>query len=401
MAYLTTSTQILKHIYLSPASGNTLTEQLENCYEQFNQKSIEKNYPKSSIVKQTVFIPVNNNTEYIQSKLKLIACAKDFFTLLPPTSIIAQSPENGSLLVEFTILEGLKQSQIFHHQNNKSTWIVIEHPEMKMIFATGSGDDSDTTGIMEQSETAFKTIQKILSEEKMEFSDIIRQWNYIEQILMIDTFNDSSNQHYQIFNDVRSKYYNKANFSHGFPSATGIGADCGGIIIDIIAVKIINNYSVVAIKSPVQLDAYSYSKKVLAENNIMKDFNRTTPKFERAKILVTPFNNWIFISGTAAIKGETSIPIHSVEHQTEMTIKNILSLISVENLKKHGINTAGEVEMNNLRVYIKYPKDIESVKELCTKYFSQTPVNYVVADICRPELLVEIEGFAVIGRIVA
>jgi len=126
----------------------------------------------------------------------------------------------------------------------------------------------------------------------------------------------------------------------------------------------------------------------------MKDFNKTTPKFERAKIVSTEGSNLIFISGTAAISGQKSLKQSCPEAQTEMTIQNILSLISTDNLQKHGISGHEKANINFLRVYVKYPKDIPSVRSVCLKYFSHIPISFVVADICRPELLVEIEGQA-------
>jgi enamine deaminase RidA (YjgF/YER057c/UK114 family) len=396
MAFKKSSGLIINSLCIEPHNGISVEEQLSDCYRQFFETHLFSPYSKSSVIKQTIFISVENNSEYIQSKEKLLSCAKDFFEVVPPTSVITQSPDNISVVLELTILEGFESHEIIHRRNGNSSWICIESADMKMIIATGNGEDLLISDILEQSETAFRKIQDVLTEENMKFSDVVRQWNYIEQIIKIDTHNNASSQHYQIFNDVRSKYYQQANFSKGFPSATGIGMDCGGIVIDIIAVKTENPDSVIAIKSPVQLDAYAYSKEVLAENNSMKDFSRTTPKFERAKVLAFPENKWIFISGTAAIKGQVSIPILSVDHQTEMTIQNILSLISPENLKNHGINTAEEVRMNNIRVYVKHRNDIPEVRSVCLKHFPLTPTNYVVADICRPELLVEIEALAFI-----
>jgi enamine deaminase RidA (YjgF/YER057c/UK114 family) len=267
---------------------------------------------------------------------------------------------------------------------------------MKMVFATSSGETSESNNIQQHSNTAFNQLQNILSEEKMAFSDVVRQWNYIEKITVNVNHNNSTSQHYQIFNDVRSKFYQQASFSTGFPAATGIGMDYGGIIIDIIAVQFGNKGSVIAVKNPVQLDAYTYSTEVLAENNTMSDFCRTTPKFERAKILITPENKWVFISGTAAIKGQVSNPGLSAEQQTEMTIQNILNLISPENLKKYGIEKGEKMSMSHVRVYVKNRADVQQVKAICLKYFPHIPVVYFVADICRPELLVEIEGQAVI-----
>ena len=173
--------------------------------------------------------------------------------------------------------------------------------------------------------------------------------------------------------------------------------DFGGIIIDVIAARFGDDSSVIAVKSPVQVDAYVYSKEVLADNHAMHDFCRTTPKFERAKIIATPENKWIFVSGTAAISGQTSDSQSSAGHQTEMTIQNIERLVSAENLQKHGIITSEKASFNFLRVYVKQREDMQQVKEICDRNYPNIPILYVVADICRPELLVEIEGQAQIN----
>jgi len=325
-----------------------------------------------------------------------LSCAKDFFEVIPPTSIISQSPVEGSLVVEFVHAHGVRPNELLYKHNDETSWLVVQRGMVKMIIAVGISNPAVLNDMAGQSNVAFSQLQNILTEEEMEFSDIIRQWNYIEQITTTVSHNDGNSQHYQIFNDVRSKYYRQASFNNGFPAATGIGMDFGGVIIDIIAAKLDKGWSVVALKSPVQLDAYSYTSEVLAENHVMKDFSRTTPKFERAKILITPEKKWIFISGTAAIVGQSSIQQPSAEHQTEMTIQNILRLISSESLLKHGVSPGEKSIVTYFRVYVKFSEDIQKVRETCLRYFPNVPMSFVVADICRPELLVEIEGLAVL-----
>ncbi len=395
MSFSTTTGLALNNLCISPRIGTTLADQLTDCYKQLTEYSIIKSFPRVSIVKQTVFISVANNAEYIQSKQKLLSCAKEYFEKIPPTSIIAQLPENGSLSLEITAIEGLMPDQINYRQNDDSTWLVVNRCGMKMIFASCTGEKYSNGTVLEQSQEAFSQVQNVLSTEGMRFSDIIRQWNYIEQITENVIRNNSTSQHYQLFNDVRSKFYNQDGFSNGFPAATGIGTDFGGISIDIIAAELGPDCRSVAIKSPVQQDAYKYTQEVLAENSCMSDFCRTSPKFERARVLVTPECKWVFISGTAAIKGQVSIPFKSAEVQTEMTIQNILSLTSPENLMKHGVGTGQKARLTHLRIYVKYPKDLKQVQETCRKYFPHLPAIYLIADICRPELLVEIEGLAV------
>jgi len=385
----------LNNLCFSPETGTSLSEKLADCYRQFFVES-KTNYKAHTVIRQTVFISAKSNSEYHQNKQKIFACAKLFFEELPPTSIIAQLPDNGSLILEIVCIEGLKPGDLTFKRNDVVSWLVLQQNSRKMIIAAGLSKNGESNCILQQSIHSFELLQHILEEEEMEFSDIIRQWNYIEKITAHADYNNSSSQHYQIFNDVRSKYYQQASFENGFPAATGIGMDFGGITIDFIAVKLENKSSIIGVKNPVQRDAYRYSKEVLAENNTMSDFCQTTPKFERAKAVITPEGKWLFVSGTAAISGEVSIMANSVEKQTEMTIQNILGLVSMENLQKYGINCGAEVALSYLRAYIKFKRDIPKVKEICRKYFPQIPITFVVADICRPELLVEIEGQAII-----
>ncbi len=396
MSYSKESELVLNNLCLFPLKGETHYDQLADCYRQLKEISMKKGFFLHEIIRQTIFIEATSNSEYLTGKQNLLACAKDFYDEIPPTSILVQSPENASLALELTYLTGISPDDITRRQNEQSSWIVFQRGPLKMVVASGLSQTTETTDILHQSEAAFGQLQNILLEEQMEFSDIVRQWNYIEQITGNFYHDNSSSQHYQIFNDVRSRFYESANFKNGYPAATGIGMDCGGIIIDVIAARFEDEKSIVAVKSPVQVDAFSYSKDVLAENHAMPDFSRSTPKFERAKILNTPESQLIFISGTAAIIGQVSNLKLSVAQQTEMTIQNIMSLISSENLFKHGIESTEDATITYLRVYVKHSKDLVQVKTICFNYFPFLPILYVVADICRAELLVEIEGQAII-----
>ncbi|MFY9151584.1 MAG: hypothetical protein WAO52_06210 [Prolixibacteraceae bacterium] len=397
MAYPVKTELFFKTRCFTPQSGISLCEKLMDCYQQFESVSSAAGKSGRSVLKQTLFIAADNYSEFAQSKQQLMNCANRHFNPLPPTSVISQSPEKDSLLLEINFTDTQNGAELGFRKNEESAWLVYETSEMKMVVASDLGKTEAPGHVLNQSIKAFTELQHILSAEEMDFSNIVRQWNYIEQITENVNHGDSCSQHYQIFNDVRSKYYQTAVFKYGFPAATGIGMDFGGVGIDFIAVKLKQDNSIIGIKSPVQFDAYNYSIEVLAENNTMNDFRCTTPKFERAKILITPEEKLIFVSGTAAIKGQESTSDFSVEVQTEMTIRNILSLIGSENLRKYGISGDEKAELNFLRVYVKFKNDLDRVKMVCEKFFPEIPVVFVVADICRPELLVEIEGLASIA----
>ena len=47
-----------------------------------------------------------------------------------------------------------------------------------------------------------------------------------------------------------------------------------------------------------------------------------------------------------------------------------------------------------LRVYVKRECDIPAVSTYMEEHYPAVPKHYLVADVCRPELLIEIEGVA-------
>lgn len=245
----------------------------------------------------------------------------------------------------------------------------------------------------EQAKFAFDAIKKILDVENLEFSDIVRQWNYIENIVIVESKEGTERQNYQIFNDIRSIYYETADFKLGYPSATGIGMKNGGIIIDFIAMENSKSVSIIPLKNPKQVDAHKYSQNQLVGDALKEVSQKTTPKFERGKAVSIDNYHMIYISGTAAILGEDTIPEDNVERQTVITIENIQELISIENLRNHGVK--GDLHpksISYLRVYVKNKEKIPAVKMICEQYFPHVPSLYLVADVCRDNLLVELEG---------
>ncbi|OFY96500.1 MAG: hypothetical protein A2309_08145 [Bacteroidetes bacterium RIFOXYB2_FULL_35_7] len=160
--------------------------------------------------------------------------------------------------------------------------------------------------------------------------------------------------------------------------------------------------------NPKQSDAHRYTGKNF--NNLLnpalirgnfrdksKSFNindeSDTPKFERGKIVITGETLDLYVSGTAAIIGEVSVS-GDIREQTKTTLDNITKLCSKENLEEHGLFIEGDLPLfSGVRAYIKYPQDIPVVEKMCRKKFGDVPILCVIADVCREELLVEIEAF--------
>ncbi|MDD5438819.1 MAG: AAA domain-containing protein, partial [Candidatus Omnitrophica bacterium] len=390
------------HSTIIPERGTVgAEEQLANCLAQIDR--IRREYartlqvPSENIViaKQDVFVHANDNTEFLDIKRAFATP----LSAMAPTTFIGEPPDDhNSITMEciFTIpmpdvtLEPKIKKVIYNGRPYFMRYNVMTANGIKRIYAGSLTTDSYASSMKEQSEGAFELMKAILTDEGMTFDDIVRQWNYLERI----TDKEGPEQRYQIFNNVRGVYYSSAPVN-GFPAATGIGTDHGGVVCEFFAVKTgrpRSEVGTVPMTNPLQIDAHAYSKRSLVGTAT------STPKFERAKAFVADGHAQIFISGTASIRGEETVGIGDAEEQTRITLENIAALISRENLEYHGIGVdADAVTLKNvsqLRVYVKYAKDLLSIQKVCQKMCPGIPIQYVIADVCRENLLVEIEGIA-------
>lgn len=381
-------------IYIIPRSGVTPLEQMQDCLQQLDQECNLKKIDLTNIIKQSVFIEANNMNDYYEkTDLFQLTINKFYKSVTPTTSFIAEAPadEKKVSLEVYFVDKSSNEIVITHKSVDDISYTVINNPYHKEIYAAGL-TTKYLNNIFEQAKGSFTQMQKILDNEKLSYSDVVRQWNFIDKIADKTEY-DPDRQNYQIFNDVRSLFYGTSNFVNGYPSATGIGTFTGGVTIDFIAVSSSGHLSIHPLNNPEQIDAYKYSDNVLVGKGIDETTRKTTPKFERGKLLKAKDYTRIYISGTAAVVGETTAHIDDVENQTLTTIENINKLLSPENLLKFGVhNKSKKLSFSYLRTYIKYPSDVESVKDLCEQHFSSDNFQYLVSDICRDDLLVEIEG---------
>jgi enamine deaminase RidA (YjgF/YER057c/UK114 family) len=263
---------------------------------------------------------------------------------------------------------------------------VIDHNSYKEIFVSGITGNNDED-IQRISDEAFSLMEKILEAENMDFSNIVRQWNYIEDITS-NSGDSQKYQHYQVFNDIRSEYYNKSKFNNGYPSATGIGAEAFGVIINFIAISNASNVKLIPVANPEQIDAHRYSQKVL----VGEEYHKTSPKFERGKLVITDEGSKMYISGTAAIVGEDTLFPGDVKKQTMVTVNNIKQLVKNGQILQSKDTQLDRNRYTYIRAYVKYKKDLDIVMEICEKHFTSECFQFLVSDICRDDLLVEIEG---------
>ena len=304
---------------------------------------------------------------------------------IPVTLIPQHLLPQGGLSLDIYALDGVSPARF--EVRDGVCYGVIEGESESMLFVEGVAASDFAATVAEQSHEVFTKLDSILSAYGYGVDDIVRQWNYIGNIVACR----EGKQNYQEFNDARSRYYAKGAWSKGYPAATGIGST-DGIVVGCIAFKRVDGKGIYPIDNPLQVAAHIYSKRVLIDDAV--DAVKSTPKFERAKLIETERGAICFVSGTAAIRGEESVDASSAKMQTIRTIENIEHLVSKENLERFG-SKPYELKYAYLQVFVKHEEDYAEVRQVVEEYYPNVAVVYTVADVCRSELLVEIEGILI------
>ncbi len=366
----------------------TFSSQSDDLHHAINEILYRITQEHANILRIVFFSHVDNNQDYLQLHKVIETCLKEHFTNISPLlSLVAQPPKSSILAAEITYLKNIGEKEIQYHTNKNLQYITITANNVKFLLTQGIRGNIDDN-VPQQSDHIFSAIRQILIQENIPLCNIVRQWNYIENI----TDNEGEHQRYQLFNNARSKFYASTQWIYGYPAATGIGTQSGGIMVELDAVvsKSDSKLEIISINNTLQIAAHDYSKNVL----VGETTTTNTPKFERAKYVCCREHETIFISGTASIRGEKTVYHHDVKMQTQITIENIVHLLSKETFEQYGVKTDNKPKIGLLRVYVKNHKNFEIVQQTVEELLPNIAVLYVQSDVCRPELLVEIEAIA-------
>jgi chorismate lyase/3-hydroxybenzoate synthase len=135
------------------------------------------------------------------------------------------------------------------------------------------------------------------------------------------------------------------------------------------------------IENPRQMSAYHYPPK----------FGRHSPIFSRACVLSESPGINLFVSGTSSIVGSETVHPGDVAAQTRETMANISALLEEAN---RVVGSARyRVDGLKFKVYVRQPSDLGAIETaLASSLPSSTAIVYLQADVCREDLLVEIEA---------
>jgi len=232
------------------------------------------------------------------------------------------------------------------------------------------GSQSDASNRTKQLTDLFQTAERLLEEQGAKYSDVVRTWFYLEDIVdWYDAFNRIRNLNYQKFGVMPSDSDTRLRL----PASTGIAGrnpQKASVVLDLYAIVAPPNHPPCyeQLTSVGQMDAYKYGSA-----------------FSRGALIKGSDYTYITLSGTAAIdeKG-VSLFINDPERQIACTFEKAMVL-----LDSHGAalsNSAAAV------AYIKHANHVDLFRQKAEEYgLGHLPVVCIVADICRRELLFELE----------
>jgi enamine deaminase RidA (YjgF/YER057c/UK114 family) len=375
-----------KYIVYAPESQGSIEEEWKQCCDQIS-KSVSLG---ARLIKLNIFLSVSDYSSYVITR-KIIgkSVIETFRDNCPAFNISIHPPEKPwKVAVEGLFVTG-QTTGIITKFWNTIPYVVIETDSFKEVWGAGLGNDQFRDDTRNAANTAFEMVLEILHRENLSMNHLVRQWNFIGNILEMK----NGFQNYQVFNEVRSEYYKKFRTIPGFPAATGVGMKYGGVFLDFCAVKSDDAIRLKAVSNPNQVNAYEYDQQVLKGLAVNTSSTKHPPQFERALLMINRINSTLFISGTASIIGQETIGKGDVNEQTLVTIENIMKLANAERIKQlTGSRVLNPVRFSLIRVYIKKQEDFAAVKNICREHFPETPAVFIEADICRDDLLTEIEG---------
>jgi chorismate lyase / 3-hydroxybenzoate synthase len=220
----------------------------------------------------------------------------------------------------------------------------------------------------------------------------VRFWNFIPGI---HAAMGDDRDRYMVFNAGRfaafaSFYGSPANFSRALPTASAVGVREGPLVVHGLGLESAG----APLENPRQIPAYAYSRR----------YGPRPPCFARATLVQSPrtAEPWLLVGGTASILGEDSIHVRDVRRQALETFDNLSRLVAsgrpVDADLDGDESTRDELAaFRELRVYIVNEEHADVLQDMVRDRFPNARrIEFAQADLCRQELLVEIEGVAVL-----
>lgn len=225
-----------------------------------------------------------------------------------------------------------------------------------------------------QTADAIRNALRALQTNNMTFKNVSRTWFYLANVL----------QWYDEFNLERNNLYNQFAMMPSpeqrdlmLPASTGIGcrnAKNSTLLLNLLAIDPSESLKITQLSNPGQQDAFYYGSA-----------------FSRGTTITTKDHTWLQLSGTASIDATgATVYLDDIGSQINCTLDKISVLLAQAGATLEDLYAAS--------IFVKKPEYITTYQKIIKERGMENfPAVCMVADVCRDNLLFEIDAEGLIG----
>ena len=229
------------------------------------------------------------------------------------------------------------------------------------------------TPLQAATEAAYGSVFALL--EARGYRDVLRFWNYFPAI----NAEHHASERYRQFNVGRQDAF----LAHGHavigtvPAACAPGSAGGPLHLAFLAARA----PLASVENPRQVSAYHYPDA----------YGPRSPTFSRAGLVRLDGQDMLFVSGTASIVGHETLHRGDVAAQTRESLRNIAA-VAAEAARRAPSARFG-LDALAYKVYVRRAEDLATVRDVFARTVgAEVTAVFLLADVCRADLLVEIEA---------
>ena len=161
------------------------------------------------------------------------------------------------------------------------------------------------------------------------------------------------------------------------PAASALGSRGPQLTIYFLAAKQAGQL----VENPRQTSAFNYPTQ----------YGPRSPTFARAMLMRSGGERQLFVSGTSSIVGHATVHAGNAPAQAQETVANLLAVIAQAQLA--GFDASSPRASLLLKAYLRRPGDLAMARNCLTQAFgASVRAMYLQADVCRSDLLLEVEA---------
>lgn len=207
------------------------------------------------------------------------------------------------------------------------------------------------------------------------YPHLLRIWNHVGAI----NEQEGDLERYKRFSAGRYEALTRGGFEHQqFPAASAVGMVQQGLTVYFIASRAPG----MQVENPRQVAAYDYPPV----------HGPRSPSFARATVAQWNGSAMIFVSGTSSVVGHQTCHKGDVERQLDETLRNVETIVT-EAAARIGRNASLD-NLTVVKTYIRRAADYETIAPRLMAALPRSQHLFIESDICRRDLLLEIEGVA-------